>query len=101
LSIEPSWTPSALAAAGRRGAGLELGERVAERRAARLVAERVHVRDVVRGRVEHDLVRLEAADRGEHPSHHRDIPCLSLVSVVPGLLGEVQPVVVSAARVMR
>ncbi len=40
---------------------------------ARLVADRVDVREVVRGDVEEDLVCLEPARGGEHGTHHRDI----------------------------
>src|SRR3712207_7800397 len=44
-----------------------------ERGASGLVADRVDVGDVVGGDVEHHLVVLEAADGGEHASHHECI----------------------------
>src|SRR4051794_39872736 len=63
----------AVVAARRGGAALQLVQGILERDARRLVAERVDVRDVVCGDIEHRLVLLEAADRGEHASHHEGI----------------------------
>ena len=64
-------------AGARCGTGAdELGEGILERRAARFVADRIDVRQVVGGDVEKDLVSLETALGGEHRTHHRDIVSL-------------------------
>ena len=54
----------------RGGAALQLRQRVLERRALGLVAERVDVGDVVGRDVQHGLVDLEAADGRVHAPHH-------------------------------
>src|SRR4051794_4423580 len=61
---------AALGGVRRGGAALQLREGLLERRALRLVAERVDVRDVVGRDVQHGLVDLEAANRGVHAAHH-------------------------------
>jgi hypothetical protein len=70
---------------GAGGPADHLRERVRERDARGLVADGVDVREVVGGLVEHRLVRVEAADRGIHSSHHPDCPSFR------GLLEEVRP----------
>jgi hypothetical protein len=67
---------AARAGRGAAAAALHLRQRVAEGHAARLVAERVDIRDVGCGHVEHDLVCFEAADGGKHASHHWGIVSL-------------------------
>ena len=63
------------------GTALHLGQRVGEGDSSRLVADRVDVRDVVRGDVQHRLVHLQSADRGVHASKHGGFSLLLLVAI--------------------